>query len=195
MSRRRGLTLVELLIVTLLAAIVFGTLVVALMIGRTSLLSTDAYVLVQEEARRAFDTMTKELHESGNVDTELSAAGADASNATRLNIQLTRGYNVAGCTANAICWGNDATNGGWVHYLVNSAILYRCQSAASDTAITDFSGCRTIIRDVQTFSVDYSSANKTVTVRLATRYSSFQLPGGQMTTTPAPLRTQVRLRN
>ena len=192
---RRGFTLVEVLVVMLLVSIIFGALVVALIVGRTSLLSTDAYVLVQEEARRALDTLTKELHEAGNVDTELTAAGQDASNATRLNIQLARGYNVAGCTPNAICWGNDASNGGWVHYLVNNSTLYRCQSGASDTAITDFSGCRTIINDVQTFLVDYSSANRMVTMRLATRHNSPQLPGGQLTMTPAPLRTQIRLRN
>ena len=176
---------------------VFGGLFIAFMVSRTSFVSSDAQLTVQQAARGALDVMTKELRECGHIDTELTAAGADtpAGGATRLNFQIARGYNVAGCIADAICWGNDTTNGGWAHYLRNGTQLVRCQSNASDTAITDFSACRVLGHDVSTFLVDYVALTKTVMLRLAIQRTSQQLPGGSASTTPAPLRTQIRLRN
>ena len=112
-----------------------------------------------------------------------------------MNFQLDRGYNVSGCTPNAICWGNDTTNGGWVHYLRNGTQLLRCQSSASDTVITDFSTCRVLANNVQTFVVNYTNTNRTVTLRLTTQVTSQQLPNGSLSTGATPLQVQVRLRN
>lgn len=192
-----GFTLIEILVVTVIFFGIAGTMFMMLIIGKNALWSQEAYVSVQQEARRALDVMGRELHGAGNIDTDLTAAGDDtpAGGANRLNFQVTRGYNVAGCTANDVCWGNDNANGGWVHYIKNGAQLVRCQSDAADTAVADYSACRVLANDVNVFGVDYVGATETVTLRLAVRQTSDQLPGGSMTTVPNPLRTQVRLRN
>lgn len=193
----RGLTLLELLIVLVIFGGIMGVLLISFLIGRSSYVSADAYIQVQQEARRAFDAMVKELRGTANIDTELTAANGDtpAGGATRLNFQLDRGYNVSGCTPNAICWGNDTANGGWVHYVRNGTQLVRCQSGSPDTIITDFSSCRVVANTVQAFLVDYTNSNRTVILRLTTQLSSQQLPSGSMSTGAAPLRAQVKLRN
>ena len=123
MSRPRGFTLVEVMIVALLFLVVGGALLTTFLTGRTSYLSSDAFVLVQQEARRAFDVMVRELREA-------SASGGCAANATngglQLNFQVAQGYNQAGCPntaccpsgncANAICWGSEVAGNPWIHY-------------------------------------------------------------------------------
>lgn len=193
--RESGVSLIELLIVMGAIGIVAGALVLMLTSGQNSVLSADAYIHVQQEARRALDTMSKELRAANNIDTELTSAGGDtpAGGATRLNFQTSRGYNLGGCTPNATCWGNDTTNGGWSHYLRNGTQLVRCQSMASDTAITDFSTCRVIANNANAFLVDYVSSTRTVSLRLQVKRSSSLLSSGAMDT--GTLRTQTRLRN
>ena len=192
-----GLTLLELLIVLAIFGGLTGALFVSFLAGRSSYTSTDAYIQVQQESRRAFDAMVKELRGTTNIDTELTTPNQDtpSQGASRLNFQLDRGYNVSGCTPNAICWGNDTTNGGWVHYLRNGTQLLRCQSSASDTVITDVSTCRVLANNVQTFVVNYTNTNRTVTLRLTTQVTSQQLPNGSLSTGATPLQVQVRLRN
>lgn len=192
---RSGFSLIELLIVVGVLGIVTGALAVLLTSGHRSTLSSEAYVHVQQEARRALEAMNKELHKANNIDTELTSAGSDtpSGGATRLNFQISRGYNVSGCTPNATCWGNDTTNSGWVHYLRNGTQLVRCESTASDTTITDFSSCRVLANYAETFLVDYASSTRTVTLRLQVKRSSSLLPTGAMDT--GTLRTQARLRN
>jgi type II secretory pathway pseudopilin PulG len=149
-------SLIELLIVVGILGLVTGTLAVLFTSGQRSTLSSEAYVHVQQEARRALDAMNKELHKANNIDTELTSPGSDtpSGGATRLNFQISLGYNVSGCTPNATCWGNDTTNGGWVHALRNGTQLVRCQSTASETTITDFSPCRVLANYAETFLVD-----------------------------------------
>lgn len=197
MNAARGFTLVEILIVAVIFSGIIAVVFMTLFISNNSFWSSEASVAVQQEARRALDLVGKELHEAGNIDTELTAANGDtpAGGATRLNFQVDRGYNVSGCTANAICWGNDTTNGGWVHYLRNGSQLMRCQSAAADTVIADYSACRVLANDAASFLIDYVHSSRTVTVRLNVQQTSNRLPGGSMGITPNPLRTQVRLRN
>src|SRR3989338_2492892 len=62
-----GFTLVELIVVSALLMIVGGGLLTTFMTGQTSYLSADAYAQVQQEARRAFDNVVRELREAGNV--------------------------------------------------------------------------------------------------------------------------------
>ena len=190
-----GFSLIELLIVVGVLGVVTGALVLLLTSGQRSMLSADAYVHVQQEARRALEAMSRELRKANNIDTELTSPGSDtpSGGATRLNFQISRGYNVSGCTPNATCWGNDTTNGGWVHALRNGTQLVRCQSTASETTITDFSPCRVLANYAETFLVDYASSTRTVILRLQVKRSSSLLPTGAMDT--GTLRTQVRLRN
>ena len=191
-----GLTLIELLIEAGALALVTGAVMLMFTSGHDSFLSANAYLHVQQEARRALEAMSTELRTANNLDTELTDAEEDtpAGGATRLNFQISRGYDVNGCTADAVCWGNDTGNDGWVHYLVSNAQLFRCQSSGPpDTNITDVSACRVLANDAQSFLVDYTSGTRTVTLRLQVRNTSTLLPGGAMDT--GTLRVQTRLRN
>ncbi len=208
---RPGFTLIELLLAVVIFGVVLGVVLVSFLVSRSSFLSSDAYIQVQEQARRALDNVRKELRQAGNADSPSTNPNVTFTNANRLNFQLARGYNVTGCGAapnpcacNAICWGNDTTNGGWVHYLLNPPVppadgaqLLRCQSNGSDTAFASFAGCQVLANNVQTFQMDYANTNRELTIRLQVTQASTQLPGGSMSTGPpnTPLITRLRLRN
>lgn len=201
MTRRRGFTLIELLIAMAIGIAVMGVLMVTFMISRSSYLSADASIRVQEEVRRAYDKMVRELREAGKVNN-----GVTALNLARLDFEIVRSYDTnavpAGC--GGICWGNDFANNGWAHYLTNANTLYRCQSTAQNTAIVNYSTrcsggvqpcCDVLALNVQNFSADYNDATRAVTMRLETKVTSNQLAGGSMGVTPAPLIASVELRN
>lgn len=200
-SASRGFTITELLMTAAIFVAIGGTLAVSLLMNQRAFVTSEAYTYVQQQARRALDAMVKELREAGDIDSPTTAQDQDFTNAARLNFRIARNYDATAC--GGICWGNDTTTLGWVHYLLDTtdasrARLLRCQSTAasgSDAAITDFSGCRTLSNDVQTFGVDYVDSTKTVTIRLENRLASQQIATGGLSTTPSPLRTQVRLRN
>ena len=99
--RRSGFTFVELLVICLLFLGVAAGLLTVFLSQRTSSLSGDAYVQVQEEARKAFDRAVQDLRQAGNV-----AVSADAK---QLHFQTARGYNTEAVCQNppAICWGSD----------------------------------------------------------------------------------------
>lgn len=199
----RGFTLVELLIAALIFLAVMGALLASLMIGKSSYLSSEAYIRVQQEARRALNAMTAEVREAGHIDSPTTGDNQDVTNTTRLNFKIAKSYDLSDPNCLGICWGNDTETGGWVHYLLNTGDpnhvqLARCQSTAAegaDTAITDFSACRVLANDVDTFSIDYADGTRTLTIRLANRATSGQLAGGSLSTTPAPLTTRIQLRN
>lgn len=197
----RGLTITELLIAAAIFVAIGGALAVSLLMDQRAFVTSESFMHVQQQARRALDAMVKELRESGNIDSPTTNPNQDVTSTTRLNFQIARSYDEVLC--GGICWGNDTVTGGWIHYLLDATNatnvrLVRCQSAASDTAIADFGSATcpaTLSNDVQTFQVDYASSTKTVTVRLENRLASSYLATGSMRTTPAPLRTQVKLRN
>jgi len=195
----RGFTLMELLVVVVIFGGIMGALLISFLVSRSSYLSADSYVHVQQEARRAFDVMVRELREAGNVDATCAGCdpNEDFTDRPRANFQVALSYNAG---TGAIVWGNENQQNGWVHYLLNQTVptnwqLVRCLSNGSDTNITNFAACRVLANNVQTFQVDYANASRTVTISLEIRQTSSQLPGGAMGTSPAPLNTQVRLRN
>ncbi|OGX16957.1 MAG: hypothetical protein A2105_00210 [Omnitrophica WOR_2 bacterium GWF2_63_9] len=198
---RRGLTITELLIAVAIFVAIGGALAVSLLMDQRAFVTSEASTHVQQQARRALDAMVKELREAGNVDSPTTAPNQDVTNTTRLNFQIARSYDDALC--GGICWGNDTMTGGWIHYLLDATNatnvrLVRCQTAGSDTVIADFGSATcpaTLSNDVQTFQADYTNSTKTVTVRLENRLASAYLATGSVRTTPAPLRTQVKLRN
>jgi len=188
---RAGLALLELLVVGIAFSLLLAALLSSLMVGRSSYLSADASVRVQEEARRAFQTATQELREAGNV---------NSPGAQRLDFQTARSYDGAAC--GGICWGTDDAGlpNGWLHYVVDAAEgrLMRCVTANRDDFMpANFAGCRVLANDVNVnaaaTSFAYDTANRVVTVSLQTAITSAQLPGGSMAS-PA-LQTRVRLRN
>ena len=196
-----GLTLIELLLVTALFFVIAGALLTALLSGQTSYLSADAALQVQEEARRAFDVIVRELRESGPAaGPTLTADVPTGSGFNQLNFQIARGYNDVGC-ANTICWGSENANGEWIHYAViddptlpdaNDLQLVRCVNAAQATAIASGAGCRVLANDIQ--SVTFAYAGGEVTVNLQVQYNDPRLPGGGRASTQ-PLSSRVRLRN
>ena len=198
-KRTKGLTLTELLITAAIFMAIGGTLAMSLLMNQRSFVTSEAYTYVQQQARRALDAMVKELREAGNMDSPATSSNQDFTNATRVNFQIARNYDSTQC--GGICWGSDTATGGWVHYLLdattnaNDVRLLRCQSTSSDTAISDVSACRTMSNNVQTFQADYANSTKTVTLRLENRVASQRIATGGLSTTPAPLRTQVKLRN
>ena len=194
-SRRAGFTLVELLIATGIAVVLLGAMFLMLRGGRQAWVSQDALLQVQQEARRALDAMTRELRGVNHINSPDTDIGIDFTDATRLNFQIDRGYNVAGCTSDAVCWGNDTTNDGWVHYLVINGQLARCQSDGADDVVSDATGCRIVANQVASFSADYADSSRTVTLHLQVTRTSSELGGGALSVAPAPLRAQVRLRN
>ncbi len=191
----RGFTLVEICIVAVIFTVLSAGLITTFLTGRTSYLSADAYVQVQQESRRAFDVIVRELREAGSV--------AVASAGRRLNFQIARGYNIdAVACPNRICWGNDTINGGWVHYtdITASGVrqLIRFTSGNQDDAAPETcsaTNCRVLANyvpaTVSFFS--YDAPTKSVTVTLQIIYANPVLPEGRMTG-PA-LTARVTLRN
>lgn len=189
-----------LVVLTLLTGLV-GALMVSLLVGQASSLSAEAYVQVQQEARRAFDQMVKELREA-RINNNISIAEPGVQ---RLDFQVSRGYDTAVC--GGICWGTDdvALPNGWVHYVIDAsdpahARLVRCTTANQlDAMPAGFAGCWVLANAVQPSLANsafvYDHANRIVTLKIQIFVSSFQLPGGSMGTAPAPLITRVKLRN
>ena len=112
-----GFTLVELTVVSALLLILGGGLLTTLLTGQTSYLSADAYIQVQEEARKAFDNMVRELREAGGPLVSVSP-NPPAGPGTQLDFQVALGYDldggagaVAGCPDAAVCWGATDPNG------------------------------------------------------------------------------------
>ena len=190
---RAGFTLTEILVVILLLLVIGGGLLTVLLIGQTSYISSDAYVQVQQEARKAFDNAVQELRQAGNV--SLSA------DANQLHFQIARGYNTeAACQGPAAtCWGSEAATGEWVHLVVtgdgDGVQMVRCVTAGVVNPVTDFTGCRVLANSVKggTSSFAYDAANRVVTLILEFEYRNSALPGGRQTT--SPLTARVRLRN
>lgn len=193
MSRRGGFTLTEILVVVLLLLVLGGGLLTVLLTGQTSYISSDAYVQVQQEARKAFDNAVQELRQAGNV--SLSA------DANQLHFQIARGYNTeAACQAPAAtCWGSEAATGEWVHLVVTGDIdgaqFVRCVTAVAVDPVADVTGCRVLANNVKggASSFAWDAPNSVVTLTLEFEYRNPALPGGRQTT--SPLIARVRLRN
>ena len=196
--------MLEVIVVTAIFVVIGAALLVSFMTGRTSYLQGEESVHVQQEARRAFDAMTNELYEAGHIRQLLSGGGAGAANqpftgAIGIASRIAQGYNLAECP-NAICWGDGLTTNRWLQYRMRPGTnqLVRCSTA--NPGDNDFTNCRVLANDVQSFSADYAQADgtpptRTVTLRLRVQRTSAQLPGGSVASGPTPLVGQVELRN
>ncbi|GEM_PF-1564557 len=130
MTTTKGFTLIELLVVIVIFGGIMAALMVAFLISESSYHTADSYVQVQQEARRAFDAMVKELREAGwdatNKPTVPGCAGCGATGdrvwitnagtyvlnntaGNRIDFQVALGYDlsttVTGCPIAAVCWG------------------------------------------------------------------------------------------
>ena len=125
--QHHGFTLTEMLVVTSLFLIIGAGLLTTFLSGQSSYLSADAYIQVQQESRKAFDNVVRELRESGNISCGVAAC-ADATcpstcaaNTSRLNFQIATGY----AAGPGISWdsgvaGSPCKNAGatWNHYAI-----------------------------------------------------------------------------
>ncbi len=204
-----GFTLVEVVIVSLLFMILGGALLVVFLTGQASYLSADANVQVQQEARKAFDNVTRELREAGPVTGPIVSANPGPGLGQQLAYQIAQGYNVPGqcdLPTPTICWGDGTTLTNWVHLAVTrnveGAQLVRCTTASS-AVVNNFAGCRVLANNVRgdTSSFVYDGPTRVVTVNLEFLVRVAGMPGGPGGTQAGGTRTtnvlsaRVRLRN
>jgi len=194
-----GMTLVELIIVAGLLLGVTSMFLSTFTSGRASYLSSDSMMLVQQESRRAFDTMVRELREAGQVSTTVLANAS-----IQLNFQIVRGYNQAGC-ASAVCWGSENALSEWVHYSIignagNERQLIRCTNVSQSGAITTLgASCRVLANHVShpnsagSAAFVWDAANNEVTINLEVLYLNSALPLGRQSS--GILTSRVALRN
>ena len=188
--RDAGITFVELLVVVASLVIVIGAVDLTWIIGGRMYLSSESYVHVQQQARNAFQNMTRELRQAG---------GTITTGASQCTFQMALGYNLpAPCPASAVCFGAADQGGvaqaGW-------SIRYRLVGTLLTRDILDQSGApqlgtRILAHDVTLLSFTYVGApTKMITMQLQVQESSSQLPGGAMKAAPASLISMVKLRN
>lgn len=196
---KAGWTLTELLVSLVIFGVLMAVLLLSLSANRAAYQSAEAYIRVQEEARRALEPMVKELHGAGHVNNDVSIA---LPGVQRLDFQIVRSYDQTAC--GGICWGteNASYQTGWVHYVVDAASqqLLRCTTANRlDPMPANYAGCRVLANAVATnlasTGFTYDHAARTVTIQLLTAITDQQLPGGQMQVAPTPLVIRVPLRN
>lgn len=184
-----GTSLVELSVVVVIFTLLLAALFATFLAIQRHYASSEAYIHVQEEARRASNAMARELRNAGGA---ITAAGS------QLAFQLPLGLNMAPpCSPNTVCWGAfdqaGAAQPSWsIRYRVNGTQLVReIRNAGGVVQAT-----RVLANDVGLLSFSYVGAPaNTVTAQLQILQTSQQLPGGSMGTTPAPLVIQVKLRN
>lgn len=187
---RSGLTLVEMLVVMGIFGVLLAVVSMSMVMSHRSYVSSEAYVTVQQEARRALDNMVKELREAGGT---IAAVGA------QLDFQVALGYNLAPpCPLNAVCWGARDQNGtvqfGWsLRYRVNGTQLVR---EIRDAGGVVQPGTRVLANYVSQLSFVYvGGTTRTLTVQLQVQRTSPQLGGGSMALGLNPLVVQIKLRN
>jgi len=208
LSPLSAFTLTEMLVVMTIFGTIAGAVLMSFLIGQQSFKSIDASIHVQQQARQALQAMVAELREAGNIDSPATSPNVSFTNVSRINFQIARGYDTSAC--GGICWGDDAANGRWVHYLMRPASptdteLVRCLSATSDSAT--FDSCRVLARNLDetvlplpdgapATAFTFTSSSKIIDLRVAVVYTSQQLPGGRVGSgPPEPIRAKVTLRN
>ena len=199
-----GMSLVELVIVLL----IFGGLATAIfmssLLSNKAYTSSEAYVHVQGEARRALNEMTRELRGAGPTPTTGPPPPTLIVAANQVDFQLPLGYNLAApCPANAVCWGARDQNGNHANWsiryrrAVNGTIqqLVREIVNVPPGQAGQVQGTRVLANDVS--QLTFAQTGNTLTIQLQVQQNSQQLGGGSISAAPAatPLTTKVRLRN
>ncbi|MBI4342168.1 MAG: hypothetical protein HY599_02235 [Candidatus Omnitrophica bacterium] len=185
----KGFSVLEMVVVTGLFLVIAAGLMITFLTGQTSYVTTDAYLQVQQEARRAFDNMVREVRAGGGTMTV--AAG-------QLDFQMALGYNLAlaGCVVNQVCWGakdqNNTDRPGWnLRYRVSGTQLLR----EIFNGATEQAGERVLANyvDAAATSFAWNAGDRIVTMTFQGRYQNAKLAGGAQTI--GPLTARVRLRN
>jgi len=187
----KGLTLTELIVVAALFVVLIGALVVSYLTSRRSHLSAEAYIQVQQEARRALEAMVKELRESRSDRLFLSGTSTIVFQVPNDNDG--DGSVVSGGTLE---WGAPTIADGCVQYTLTGTELQRTLltgpmdvQGATCGGQVDGTTARILGNDVD--EVTFTSTTGGLQVSIATELTS-QLPGsGQRAT----LSSRVQFRN
>ena len=189
-ARARGMTLFETLVVMTLFGVISATVFLVASSSRTSYLSTETAVYVQQQVRQALSEMEQELRQGG---------GAIATTADQIDFQVNLGYNQAApCPPDAVCWGTRDQAGvdrfGWrVRYRLAGTQLVR---ELLDGAGAIQAGTRVLANDVSSIQFTYvGGTTRAVTIQLQVRRLSPFLPSGGLAAGPAPLVSRIKLRN
>jgi type II secretory pathway pseudopilin PulG len=203
--RVAGFSLTEAMVVVVLVLMIGGGFLVMLMSQQRASSMADNSVQLQQEARRALDTITGDLREANPaaITCGPGAAACGGANDTRLNFQVARSYDAGTGTR---IWGGDATDTWFLHYAIISPtpttvqlIRYNTNAAGGATVgsctPTPPGRCRVLANNVNAVQVDFAwdAAAGVVTVALATRMQSSAIPGGQQSS--GVVRSRIRLRN
>ena len=188
-----GFTFVEVLFVSLIFVIIGGGLLTMYLTAQTSYLSADAYVQVQQEARRGLDAMVRELREAGNVTW-------NAGTPQQVDFQIALSYNQAACVGT--CWGARDAAGvdqtGWrVRYrMVGGQILREVLNTPTPIPPGMLQTTRVLANNVDgaSSSFGWNAGTKVVTVTLQTRVQQAALPTGSQATNVLVTRTTLRNR-
>lgn len=198
-----GFTLMEIIIVSALLVVITGGLLTAFITGQTSYFAADASIQVQEEARKAFDSMVRELREAAGGQIQVSN---DAKGNSQLDFQVALGYNQTqgGCTAdNTVCIGardkTGALHSGW---FIRYRITVTAERTSLERVVLDNNKNAVAGETARVLANRINAAgtrfvwdpnNRIVTINLQSRITNSFLPSGSMGS--GPLTTQVKLRN
>ncbi|MBI4597599.1 MAG: hypothetical protein HY737_04260 [Candidatus Omnitrophica bacterium] len=192
-----GATLVETLFVAVVMAVVVGAVGTAMMTAQRASISSEMYVVVQQQARQALANMTNELRQARPGAANLIIAQIVPDQSESVTFQV--GQYDSG-TGNMM-WGapdqQGAHKAGWfLRYRLNGSIQLVRDILDEGGNLKDGSG-RVLAHYARLLDFTYNTQTHIVVIRLAVQQLSAQLPGGQMGASPqdAPLVTQVKLRN
>ena len=197
----RAFTLIEIMVVMAIFIAILSVLAISFLMSRVSYATMDTTLYVQQEGRRALDTMAAELRLAGNVNNNVSIA---APGGQQLDFQLDQGYDPTVC--GGVCWGSGNPLLPWVHYVLDTVTtapngrLRRCLTANRlDPMPANFAGCGVIANNVSPNTVmtafTYDHPTRAVIATLQIVVTSRQVAGGRLDTGALPLRVQIRLRN
>lgn len=193
MINRQGFTYTEIIFVAFISLFFGGVLMALSMTGQRFYLTSDATVLVQEQARQALINMTQELKQA---DPAMIAANC-AGNACKFQVVL--GFGVPPCGAGVACIGAKdaarANQSGWrLRYRLDNGQVLR--EILDDNDLLK-AGTRVLANHVNQLLFSYDPTDRIVTVQVETARTASQLPGRTVSVTPThtPLAARVRLRN
>lgn len=214
MKSMQGFSLLEVIVVTAIVVIMGGALLLSFLTYRRAYLQNEETTHVQQQMRQAMNAIAAEMPRAGHVRRLLGEQPPGAANTafqapgtTGIAFQIAQAFT----PPNTITWGDGSTTGRWVYYVVRNRQLIRCNTDGPLPAnpLPSLASCvaqRVLANDIQSFSAAYEQvdpapgvlAERTVTFNLEIRRTSSQLPGGSVTTAPAPgaaLVQTIELRN
>lgn len=188
----RGLTLVELLIVAAILTTVMGGLLVSLLTGRRSHVAGDAYVQVQQEARRAVDAMIKELRETNSSQMFLSGASTVVFQTPNDNDD-----DGSVATGGTLEWGAPDVEDGCIQYTLDGTQIERTLLAGpfdlgAETCGDQVAGTTARVLGNYVDALTFTAATGGLRVSVTTEITSQQLPGGEQRAT---ISGRVQFRN